>query len=360
MVYILMCKTKELLEFNTDKHFNIDNIRVINNELLPEILKVDNASLIYYWLESRKIDTSRINAKLLLKGLDLSVYGIQSVIINRNVNMTDSYWLKLKGSHEVYSDFCLRRGTHNPLITDTSLNGIVKDLPKGINCELTNIGSFNKAWLKNGVSEEWLLCKRGDFRNFYAELFTYKLGKALGMNMAKYSYNHRLGVIESVNFTNEAKMLEHYDSLKYLFNDTNSILDEGIVAKNMLKLGKNCFEDYTNMILLDGIVSNIDRHEYNFGVLKSTATGDILGLAPNFDNNLALGSGGHPTTTYLLKEYLSNFGILKHQKKILSKLNYNLISKIDKEVKEELKAHDVSTDYVANHFKQVFSILGIC
>lgn len=349
-----MCKTKELLTLDVLDDGTLEGVTILNKTLLPESLKNENSIMLCDWLKGRQIDTTRSNARLLLKLLNLSSTGIYSTIYNRGLNLTDTYWLR-KDGNEKYSDFCLYRGQHNKDILETVLNGKMHSLDRCINTELTNIGSFNKAWVKD--ERGWVLYKKGDFKSLYAELFTYKLGKSLGMNMAKYSYNRELGVIESLNFTNENKMLEHYATLKYMFTNISDT-DERVIAENMTKVSKECFIGYTNMVLLDGIVSNIDRHEYNFGMLKSTTTGEIIGLAPNFDNNLALGSGGHPTTTYLLKEYLSNFGVLEHQKQIIGKLNYSLICKIDKEVKKELGNLGASTDYVAKHMQEVVKLLN--
>lgn len=38
----------------------------------------------------------------------------------------------------------------------------------------------------------------------------------------------------------------------------------------------------------------MDRHTKNYGILRDTQTGKVIGLAPNFDNNIALISRGYP------------------------------------------------------------------
>ena len=38
----------------------------------------------------------------------------------------------------------------------------------------------------------------------------------------------------------------------------------------------------------------MDRHTENFGLLRDVINGDIIKLAPNFDNNIALISRGYP------------------------------------------------------------------
>ena len=46
---------------------------------------------------------------------------------------------------------------------------------------------------------------------------------------------------------------------------------------------------------MDTVCANPDRHTNNFGLLRSTTTGKLMGLAPNYDNNMALISRGYPT-----------------------------------------------------------------
>lgn len=49
------------------------------------------------------------------------------------------------------------------------------------------------------------------------------------------------------------------------------------------------------MIFMDTICANPDRHTNNFGLLRDAQTGDLIGFAPNYDNNMALISRGYPS-----------------------------------------------------------------
>ena len=44
---------------------------------------------------------------------------------------------------------------------------------------------------------------------------------------------------------------------------------------------------------MDALVFNVDRHTQNYGLLRCRETGEILSMAPNFDNNMALISRGY-------------------------------------------------------------------
>lgn len=53
-------------------------------------------------------------------------------------------------------------------------------------------------------------------------------------------------------------------------------------------LEHNLEEAFDDMILFDALIYNYDRHMGNFGVLKDNHTGEILGMAPIFDNGAGL------------------------------------------------------------------------
>ena len=50
---------------------------------------------------------------------------------------------------------------------------------------------------------------------------------------------------------------------------------------------------YLDILFMDALVFNVDRHTQNYGLLRSRETGEILSMAPNFDNNMALISRGY-------------------------------------------------------------------
>lgn len=343
--FYLMCKNKEIAKFNISNDM-VSNIVVLEQNLLPEILKINNSVALHEWLKSRSIDVSRSNARLLLKLLKLSINEISPVLYNQALNLTDCYWIR-KDGNENFENLSLYRKGNYKFIIETSLSGIIHELQKEINTELTNIGSFNKAWVKE--NNQWWLYKRGNQNNNYAELFTYYLGNEFGMNIAEYKISN--GMVISKNFTDENNMLEHYGSLKYKFQ--NKDIDDVVIYNNLKEL--NLHKEYADILLLDSIVCNPDRHEYNFGVIKDSNTGNILKLAPNFDNNLSLGASSS-LSTYLLKMYLKEIGIQEHQYKYINKLCSHLVDYIDKEVRCQVE-FNTNSENIKNYFIEVLKLL---
>jgi hypothetical protein len=66
------------------------------------------------------------------------------------------------------------------------------------------------------------------------------------------------------------------------------------VIKALETLCPQAIPDYVQMIFMDTVCANPDRHTNNFGLLRDTETGQLIGFAPNYDNNMALISRGYP------------------------------------------------------------------
>lgn len=55
-----------------------------------------------------------------------------------------------------------------------------------------------------------------------------------------------------------------------------------------MALGGNVFEDLADMLVLDCLCANTDRHLTNFGLMVDASSGKVMGLSPVFDNGRAL------------------------------------------------------------------------
>lgn len=358
MRYILLNKDIPLLTFDL-KGSLVEAVEMIENKhLLPEILKTGKEAALQHWLSTRGIDTTRTNARMLLNELRLKSDRVTAVIYNKGLNMTDCYWIKdMQQDHLVsFNDISLYRKDNIRSISALSISGKAVQIPSIQNHEITNIGSFNKAWIKE--ADGWWLYKGGNVHNNYAELFAYYLGKKLGFNMARYKFyntpylSDKGPLIASFNFTSEDYMLEHYDSFRYRFEEVG-LEEDKIILKNFEAVGLE--KEYTQMLILDALIANVDRHEFNFGVLRSTATGEIMGLAPCFDHNLSLNAHLSETAHIGMGQFKLCERTIgeKKIKNVLQSITYHDIKEIDKRVREELKTN-TSFEYVIDYYKKLF------
>jgi hypothetical protein len=251
--------------------------------LLPFYLK--RTGDIDGWLRSRAIDTHRTNSRLLKKALRLSAADdVETVLKVNAATITDTYWFCEDGCSLKYEDvrFTFNNFDKLALCGDPdSFNQPYSPTP-----ELTNIGSFEKCWrLADG---KWWIVKQGNDLERFSELFIYVLGQSLGFPMAEYLPEN--GTIKSPDFTDGASF--NYEAA------------EGIVGKDedyilnfeaFWDLSPELAEQYLQIIYLDTLCFNMDRHTQNYGILRDVETGAILRMAPNFDNNIALFARGIPT-----------------------------------------------------------------
>ncbi|MBR1764614.1 MAG: hypothetical protein IJ746_04405 [Ruminococcus sp.] len=259
---------------------------VVNEQLLPLFLRrVHN---VYLWLETRAIDSHRANSRLLKKALRLKEKDDASTALKMNgATITDTYWVKSADSRLCYADVRFGDDYFSELALKGSYDSFNKaaERPDSRTPELTNTGSFEKCWkLKNG---KWYMYKCATPDEQFTELFVCRLGRLLEMKMADYQLGD--GCVISEDYTASASV--NFEPALAFMGDNE---DYEAVIEELNRLCPQAVPDYIRMIFLDTVCANPDRHTSNFGLLRDPDTGELLGLAPCFDHNMALISRGKP------------------------------------------------------------------
>lgn len=311
---------------------------VKNNDLLPLYLKrVKNADM---WLETRAIDSHRANSRLLKKALRLAEKDDVSTVAHVNAaTITDNYWIRPIDSNLIYDDVKFSDDYFSNLALKGNYDSFNRAATskKSRTPELTNVGSFEKCWkLRNG---KWWMFKRATHGELFSELFVYELGVALGMNMAVYERGE--GFIKTLDFTNGAAV--NFEPASTFMGDDEDYIKVVSALKNICPVAVS---DYIKMLFMDTICANPDRHTNNFGLLRDAKTGQVLGFAPNYDNNMALIARGYPAKTKvnskdvlitLFNEMISEY---PEYKKYIPELNEetirNVLEKINMKVKTQV------------------------
>lgn len=263
---------------------HIENGIITSTEqtLLPLFLK--RTGDVEAWLSSRAIDSHRTNSRLLKKALRLgNAEDAQVVLKVHAATITDTYWFRESGSPLHYENVRFKKNMFDKLALfgdPDSFNQPYSPTP-----ELTNTGSFEKCWRLTG--DKWEMVKRGNKLELFSELFIYKLGKALGFPMAEYRLEN--DTVVSPDFTNGAAV--NYESAEGIVGEDE---DYSVNFRAFLSISPDLAKQYMQIIYLDTLCFNMDRHTKNYGVLRDVNTGNILSMAPNFDNNIALFARGVP------------------------------------------------------------------
>lgn len=263
-----------------------ETLTVLNESLLPLYLHyIANADK---WLETRAIDSHRANSRLLKKALRLQEKDDISTVLHVNgATITDTYWVRPVGSDLTYKDVRFKSDYFSRL----ALKGTLDSFNRAANSkhsrtpELTNVGSFEKCWKL--CSGKWWMYKKATNEEIFSELFVYHLGKLLGMNVAEYKRGD--GCIKTLDFTDGASV--NFEPASTFMQDND---DYTAVCEKLSEICPGAIPDYIKMIFIDTVVANPDRHTNNFGLLRDTENGELLGLAPIFDHNMALISRGYP------------------------------------------------------------------
>ena len=225
---------------------------------------------------NRCVALTRSNARALLKALNIN--DIDDSIIPLYVNgcvITDNIWFKPSGSNSTYEDVKFGKN----LYSNFALFGDKKKYPVGPSRtpEITVPGSFEKCWKFEDGS--WYLYKKENKEEIFCDLVVHNIAEELGIKTI--SYDVIGDCVKSKNFTEE-----------YNFDPIGGGIDEvdNLVAiySELAKYGNEVQMDYIRIRYLDALTYNIDRTGNDMGLLRNKETGEVVSMAPNFDNNSTL------------------------------------------------------------------------
>jgi len=131
------------------------------------------------------------------------------------------------------------------------------------------------------------MLKAGKPEELFSELLICRIGKLLDFSMAEYEPEGDF--IKSRDFTQGASV--DLEPAVSIIEDTYDYIK---TYDALIPYGEHIADAYLQMCYLDALVLNMDRHEFNFGLLRDGDTGKVLSLAPCYDHNIALVAQGYP------------------------------------------------------------------
>ncbi|MDU2491421.1 MAG: hypothetical protein E7D27_12685 [Clostridium celatum] len=287
-------------------------VKVFKKDLLPIIMLNESPGSFEVWLQTRVIDTHRTNSRQVRRRLSVKTEVPKEIVIKaRAVSITDSYWLKWENENISYEE--VRKSLSDGL-NSIALYGNDNDVnfkATDITPELTNIGSFEKCWKL--FNDEWYMIKKGSYKENFAEVLISNIAIELGFNAVKYEAIDEGRLVKCRDFTDNAEV--DFEPMYSFVRDYWEI-DDCVNIINELGF----INDFLDITFVDAVCYNIDRHTFNFGLLRRD--GEILGLAPNFDNNLGL--SGVLNDRALEKTWYSTSFIRNTYIPILQEYNYKM------------------------------------
>ena len=283
MKYLLYNADKPVGAFDYENG-TISRFDVLRAELLPMQVRCASADGFTRWLKERSIDLNTFQHRQLANNLFGSRDKTAIAIRNHMFSISDTFTCFREGEfiprdrlcciedQNIVSDFILGS-------SDTSIR-----LNRPITPNASTDGSFPKTW--RFESGAWWLYKMQSSDATRSEREISRVLIECGWEATEYQYvgNYRTR-IRSRNFVGTDEFFEPYDSLRFLFDDKSD--NDETIYENIASLGADFEKAYRRILLADAFFTNIDRHMRNFGVIRSAKTGDLLRMAPNFDNNQA-------------------------------------------------------------------------
>lgn len=350
---------------------NFNGLIMSGNEEVTEIknnivepIKTDKMPLYFInggsfteWLKSRAIDRHRPNSRILKKMLRLSdTSDLSTVLYAHAATITDNFWIKSNEESLTFEDVIFKKNYFSEIALLGSAKSFNRNLTQAellsTTPELTNIGSFEKCWKWEDGS--WVMYKQGNVLERFSEIFIAKLSAHFGFPCAEYGSVNEF--IKTKDFT-EGKY--NYEPIASLVGDNEDYIYN---YDKLYNLQETLAEQYLNILFMDTLCFNMDRHTYNYGLLRDKQTGKILSMAPNFDNNIALISRGYSSDAKASANLLIElFGELLEERDIkyeIPKVTYEEINQlIEESLPEEMIDRKYVADFIMDRYQRIESIV---
>lgn len=310
-VYQLRCADAPLLDFVfTEDDFGAVSTEVVavhddHRGLLPWGIVPDGEGL-YRWLSSRSLPHDRRYAFELCASLSISTYDVKGICdVSAGLSLNDSYWVPRADDPCLFTEVNLFENGFFSSLADVAFSGAApmgsRSTFRCLTPELTTSGTLRKAWrvMPDGARALYKGASRGWYPGEPAsELVASAVAAACGLDAVAYDIDLWHG--------------EHCSTcgcfcsprVSYVpFAAATGITDLAGALAYASRLGQPSLEACCDMLILDSLIYNPDRHFNNFGLLRDSTDGGLLGFAPIFDN----GRGLFPMTP---NDMLADF---KHQ-----------------------------------------------
>lgn len=294
MNYELKHYDLSLVRFSATEDTNTPEIKILwvnegKKDLFPLDLELTDEGLAK-WLKHRTIPKNRAYVHNFLSKCGLNINRPMTIIrVSKGLSLNDCYWVVEEGFEGTYDKYNLYDNRFSQVLALIAFTGYGSSIRTSLaSCpEFTTNGMLPKCWRRK--DGKILLYKGGTSgasntgNEPYSEYYTAQVAKVLGVNVIEYGLSQWKGELCST--------CELFTSKDYSFLPVGRIVTSGgmkAVREYYEKLGKEFVEALNDMLVLDAIIMNTDRHFGNFGFIIDNKTNKIVTPAPLFDHGNAL------------------------------------------------------------------------
>ena len=283
-----------LIRFTATEDSSMPEITILwvneaEKHLLPLDLSLTGDS-IAKWLKSRTIPKNRAYVHNFLSKCHLNLNRPMNIIkVSKGLSLNDCYWVVEEGFSGTFEKYNLYDNRFSRVLALIAFTGYGSSVRSSLaSCpEFTTNGMLPKCWRR--VNGEIKLYKGGTSgasntgNEPYCEYYAAQIAKELGISAIDYGLSKWKGALCStcVLFT----------SKEYAFLPVGKVVTSGgmeAVTSYYEKMGAAYSKALADMLVLDAIICNTDRHFGNFGFLVDNRTNEIVAPAPLFDHGNSL------------------------------------------------------------------------
>lgn len=257
--------------------------------LLPLDMEPTPESLLK-WLLHRTIPKNRAYVHNFLRKCGLSPNRPMSIIrVSKGLSLNDCYWVVEEGFEGTFAQYNLYDNRFSRILALIAFTGYGSSLRTSLaSCpEFTTNGMLPKCWRReNGRIKLYKGGTKGASNagnEPYSEYYAAQVAAALGVAAVPYGLARWKGELCST--------CELFTSKRYAFLPAGRVVPSGgmtAVAAHYETLGAAYTSALHDMLVLDAVICNTDRHFGNFGFLIDNETNQIAAPAPLFDHGNSL------------------------------------------------------------------------
>lgn len=294
MNYELKHYDLSLVRFSATEDTNTPEIKILwkndaKKDLFPLDLELTEEG-IAKWLKHRTIPKNRAYVHNFLSKCGLNINRPMTIIkVSKGLSLNDCYWVVEEGFEGPYDKFNLYDNRFSQVLALIAFTGYGSSIRTSLDScpEFTTNGMLPKCWRRK--DGKIMLYKGGTSgasntgNEPYSEYYAAQVAKVLGVNAIEYGLSQWKGELCST--------CELFTSKEYSFLPVGRVVTSGgmkAVREYYEKLGQSFVDALNDMLVLDAIIMNTDRHFGNFGFIVDNKTNKIVAPAPLFDHGNAL------------------------------------------------------------------------
>ena len=300
---------KENIYYLMNKNNHIATLVLINGTFYIKEIKTTQFTKALYnidkWINNRMTIVGRDNLLTMAKIAQIDSED-RFVELTKAISITDTFWVNSKNNPTTWDKISPYTNTISRIIANIAIDGLQLFNNQNLSSPSPQYkigGSVDKCVKRiNGKEGIYLYKSCGEIKGNadvkvvrpYSEYFVSKFLDMIGMQYNRVYYYIDEKVTDDGN-------IKPYSVCKIFTNENTGLLEIGdsVYARTPLDELLNIFKDngdrvsystLKNMLMIDAITLNIDRHSWNYGMLIDNDTLTIKSMAPIYDNDCALGS----------------------------------------------------------------------